>query len=125
MGHLRNRTDFADGGFFMSRHAPKAKNEQHVMDELRHRYDPLELMSKNDIAARLKVDVWTVDHIRRNDHTFPQPIWLTNKSARWRSIDILNWQSARPRGGWSPEWQQSALRASKQKASKIITRGEG
>jgi predicted DNA-binding transcriptional regulator AlpA len=96
------------------------KNTPHenLIEELRHRYDPLEMMSKKDIATRLKVDTWTVDQIRKNDPTFPQPVWLTDKSARWRSIDILNWQSARPRGGLSPEWKRSALRASKRKPSR-------
>jgi predicted DNA-binding transcriptional regulator AlpA len=98
--------------------APIDKQVENLIDELRHRYDPLELMSKNDIAARLKVDPWTVDNIRKNDPNFPQPIWLTDKSARWRSVDILNWQSARPRGGWSPEWKRSKLRASKRKPSR-------
>jgi predicted DNA-binding transcriptional regulator AlpA len=88
---------------------------ENLINELRHRFDPLEMMSKKDIADRLKLDTWTVDHLRKTDPTFPPPIWLTDKSARWRSIDVLNWQAARPRGGLSPEWKRSAMRASKRK----------
>jgi predicted DNA-binding transcriptional regulator AlpA len=94
------------------------KQVENLIAELRHRYDPLEMMSKQDIADRLKLDVWTVDHLRKSDPNFPKAVWVSDKSARWRSVDVLNWLSARPAGGWSPEWKRSALRASKRKPSR-------
>jgi predicted DNA-binding transcriptional regulator AlpA len=97
---------------------PNDKQVANLIDELRHRYDPLEYMSQKDIAARVKIDPWTINHIRKTDPSFPQPVWLTDKSPRWRSVDILNWMSSRPRGGQSPEWKRSAMRASKRKPSR-------
>ena len=94
------------------------KQVQALLDELRRRLDPIELLSKADVAAALKIDRWTLDRLRKTDASFPPPLWLTPKSARWRPIDVLNWQNARPRGGRSPEWERSALRASKRKTSR-------
>lgn len=97
---------------------PTDKQVQNLIDELRHRFDPLEHMSQKEIAARLKVNTWTVNSIRKSDPTFPKPIWISDKTPRWSSADILNWMSSRPRGGLSPEWKRSALRASKRKSSR-------
>lgn len=67
---------------------------------------PLALMSKRDIAALFRVHTWTVDEWRRKSCGFPDPIWLSNTTARWRRADIEAWLVSRRRGGVSPDWDK-------------------
>jgi predicted DNA-binding transcriptional regulator AlpA len=70
--------------------------------------DPLALLSKKQLAALLAIDVWTVDRWRKSDPTFPQPIWVTNTTPRWRRADVEAWLSTRKKGGRSPAWDEQS-----------------
>jgi predicted DNA-binding transcriptional regulator AlpA len=72
--------------------------------------DPLQLLSKQQLAELLGVDPWTIDRWRRPDEPthipdFPQPVWVSNATPRWRRVEVEAWLSTRQRGGLSPNWQ--------------------
>ena len=68
--------------------------------------DPLSLLSKKALAQLLAVDPWTIDRWRRDDPDFPQPIWVTPTTARWRRAVVEAWLRTRKQGGRSPAWDQ-------------------
>jgi|SRR6516162_9519443 predicted DNA-binding transcriptional regulator AlpA len=73
--------------------------------------DPLALLSKQQVAALLGINVYSVDRMRKPDAatydpTFPPPIWIGRSTARWKRVDIAAWLASRPHGGLSPDWQQ-------------------
>jgi predicted DNA-binding transcriptional regulator AlpA len=71
--------------------------------------DPLALLTKQQLAELLKVDAWTIDRWRKrkSDPDFPEPIWISGTTPRWRRVDIERWLATRQRGGVSPDWTQS------------------
>jgi predicted DNA-binding transcriptional regulator AlpA len=71
--------------------------------------DPLSMLSKSELADLLSVDPWTIDRWRRPDEPtydpdFPEPIWISGATPRWRRIHIERWLARRPAGGLSPNW---------------------
>jgi predicted DNA-binding transcriptional regulator AlpA len=68
--------------------------------------DPLALLTKKQLAELLAVDPWTIDRWRKGDPDFPEPIWLSGTTPRWKRVAIDHWLATRQRGGTSPDWQQ-------------------
>src|SRR5262249_18700336 len=80
--------------------------------------DPETLLSKAGVAKLLGCNPWSIDRMRKqaerqrreNGATpaelFPQPVWLTDTSPRWRRVDILRWLEHRPSGRLAPSWQR-------------------
>jgi predicted DNA-binding transcriptional regulator AlpA len=62
------------------------------------------LLTKQLLALRLAVNPATVDRWRRDDPTFPPPVWLSGITPRWRPADIDQWLSQKPKGGVAPDW---------------------
>jgi predicted DNA-binding transcriptional regulator AlpA len=93
--------------------------------------DPLSMLSKQQLAELLGVDPWTVDRWRRPseatyDPSFPEPIWISNATPRWRRSEIEHWLATRQRGGLSPSWtanpKTTAGRAAKARKDKVQRR---
>ena len=85
--------------------------------------DPLALIGKQDLAALLDVDPWTVDRWRRPDEdtydpTFPEPIWISGATPRWRRVEIEAWLADRPHGGLSPNWTARPRTRRRRRASR-------
>jgi predicted DNA-binding transcriptional regulator AlpA len=71
--------------------------------------DPLSLLSKQALAELLGVDPWTIDRWRRPDEPthipdFPEPLWISGATPRWRRVEVEQWLASRPHGGLSPNW---------------------
>jgi len=69
--------------------------------------DPLALITKRELAHLLAVDPWTVDRWRKSDPSFPEPIWLSGSTPRWKRLDIERWLASRETGGTSPDWNRT------------------
>jgi predicted DNA-binding transcriptional regulator AlpA len=67
---------------------------------------PPQLLTKRDVASLLRLNPWSVDRLRRTDTTFPECVWISGTSPRWRVSDIEQWLSSRPTGGTSPDWRR-------------------
>jgi predicted DNA-binding transcriptional regulator AlpA len=52
--------------------------------------DHLELVSKKQLAELLGVRPWTIDEWRKKN-LIPAPIGLSDKTVRWRRVDIDLW----------------------------------
>jgi predicted DNA-binding transcriptional regulator AlpA len=62
------------------------------------------MVGKGTLAQLLDVDPFTIDRWRRDDPTFPPPLWVSGSTPRWKRIDIEQWVASRPAGGLSPNW---------------------
>ena len=80
--------------------------------------DPLALLTKRQLAKLLAVDPWTIDRWRKGDPDFPEPIWLSGTTPRWKRVAIHHWLATRQRGGTSPDWQQIPTRERRKPAVK-------
>ena len=49
------------------------------------------LLDRAGVAAGLGITTKTLDRIRRNDLTFPNPLRLSPQVIRWRGQDIDRW----------------------------------
>jgi predicted DNA-binding transcriptional regulator AlpA len=67
---------------------------------------PPQLLTKREVAELLRLNPWSVDRLRRTDPAFPECVWISGTSPRWRLSDIESWLSSRPTGGTSPDWRQ-------------------
>jgi len=67
--------------------------------------DPLELLTKREVAALVKCNAWTLDRWRRDRPDFPKPVWLSDVIMRWWRRDIEAWLLSRQKGGLSPAWE--------------------
>jgi predicted DNA-binding transcriptional regulator AlpA len=94
--HAADSRDKSDGD---SGADPDDDNERRPPDSLR-------LLSKKQVADLLAVNPFTIDRWRRTDATFPEPLWVTPTTCRWRRTDIQAWLNARPAGGRSPAWDK-------------------
>jgi len=66
-------------------------------------HEPLTHLTKQDVARLCGVNPWTIDRWRKDPNSdFPQPVWLSDITPRWRRSDIEAWLSALPQGGVSP-----------------------
>jgi predicted DNA-binding transcriptional regulator AlpA len=74
--------------------------------------DPLALITKADLARLLNVTPWTLDRWRKADPSFPEVIWLSDSTPRWRRIDVEKWLASRQRGGTSPDFERRMRSAS-------------
>jgi predicted DNA-binding transcriptional regulator AlpA len=83
--------------------------------ELIRRLDPLNLIAKRDLAKLLNINPWTVDRWRRKQRDFPQPLWVSPTTPRWRRVDVETWLASRQHGGRAPEWQKSKPRRKQRK----------
>jgi predicted DNA-binding transcriptional regulator AlpA len=59
-----------------------------------HLNDPLQLVSKKQLASLLGVHVWTIDNWRRRG-AIPKPICLSPQIVAWRRVDIDRWLAQR------------------------------
>ena len=80
--------------------------------------DPLALLTKRQLAELLAVDPWTIDRWRKGDPDFPEPIWLSGTTPRWKRVAIDHWLATRQHGGISPDWQQIPRRERRKPAVK-------
>jgi predicted DNA-binding transcriptional regulator AlpA len=69
--------------------------------------DPLALLSKRALASLLAINPWTLDRFRKSDPDFPEPIWISGTTPRWRKVEVERWLATRQKGGVSPDWTQS------------------
>jgi predicted DNA-binding transcriptional regulator AlpA len=69
--------------------------------------DPSALLTKRNLAELLAVNPWTLDRWRKRDSDFPDPLWISGTTPRWRRTDVERWLESRPKGGLSPEWNRS------------------
>lgn len=60
--------------------------------------DPYKFWSYDDLVERGLVTSRTDLFRKQRDHGFPRPIKLTNRTARWRVIDVMDWVDGRPVG---------------------------
>jgi predicted DNA-binding transcriptional regulator AlpA len=67
--------------------------------------DPLDLIGKRELARALRINPWTLDRWRRCNPAFPQPIWISAVTPRWRRNEIEEWLASRQRGGTAPDWR--------------------
>ena len=72
--------------------------------------DPLQLLTKRELAMLLGVNAWTLDRWRKQDSGFPKPIWISDTTPRWPRGEIAAWYASRQRGGVSPDWTRSTRR---------------
>jgi predicted DNA-binding transcriptional regulator AlpA len=77
--------------------------------------DPLALIAKRDLARLLAVNTWTLDRWRKSDPSFPEPLWLTDSTPRWRRVDVAKFLASRPQGGTSPDFERRLRSASRAK----------
>jgi len=68
--------------------------------------DPLELMTKRELAEVLGVNPWTIDRWRDKRPDFPKPLWISASTLRWRRQEIERWLATRQRGGTSPAYRE-------------------
>jgi predicted DNA-binding transcriptional regulator AlpA len=61
--------------------------------------DPLQMLGKQQLAELLQVNPWTVDRWRRENPDFPEPIWISDITPRWRRSAIESWLATRRKGG--------------------------
>jgi predicted DNA-binding transcriptional regulator AlpA len=84
--------------------------------------DPLAMLGKGELAALLGVSPWTIDRFRKNDPTFPKPLWISATTPRWRRRDVELWLDSRPCGGRAPSFEGCGLAASQ--AEKLTSNEE-
>jgi predicted DNA-binding transcriptional regulator AlpA len=67
--------------------------------------DDLVVLTKGELATLLGVNPWTVDRWRRKSGLdFPQPIWLSGTTPRWRRAEVRSWLASRQQGGVAPDY---------------------
>ncbi|OSI34356.1 hypothetical protein BV913_07370 [Neisseria dumasiana] len=51
------------------------------------------LLTRKEVAKKLALSASKLDEIRKNDITFPQPLYLTEskKMIRWKDSDVEAW----------------------------------
>ncbi len=54
----------------------------------------IRLIAKRALAQLLGVSPWTIDRWRASG-TFPDPVWVSDDTPRWRIADILAWLKTR------------------------------
>jgi predicted DNA-binding transcriptional regulator AlpA len=77
------------------------------------------LLDKQEVANYLGVNKYTIDRWRRELPDFPEPIWLSGTSCRWRLQDIEKWLATRPSGGKAPEWNRATIRTKDKRRVRI------
>jgi predicted DNA-binding transcriptional regulator AlpA len=82
--------------------------------------DPLALIGKFALADVLAVDKWTLDRWRKKDSSFPQPVWISGSTPRWKRTEIERWLATRPSGGRAPNWD--AKPSHKKKSKRTVRR---
>jgi predicted DNA-binding transcriptional regulator AlpA len=80
--------------------------------------DADELLSKQQFASFLGLNPWTIDRLRKTIPNFPEPIWVTDKSPRWKKSEVQAYLDSRQRGGVSPEYENRAKPRDRKTSSK-------